>query len=145
MSPTNRTIEEKLAIVQQIRSNSSDVTSVTPLDKSVKTTKYTSGIQNSQNHAQESGNTIFPIFLFIRIVLCLIIFGMIIFMESRYPQVKDYINAMITTEENGNIIDFMSPFTYTLQEGDESAPEEQEGKSVNTSEPSDKNELNEGL
>ncbi len=96
MNPSNRTIEEKLAIIQELRSNK---------------TKQTN---QNQEQTEETGH--FMTFLIVRLVICVLIFGTIAFIGHKNPTVTQYINAMITTEENGNLIDFMSPFTYTLQE-----------------------------
>lgn len=104
MNPSNRTIEEKLAIVQQLKSNS---------NTSTNSKNNTKAIQN-QPHPEESGHLL--AFLIVRLVICVLIFGVIAFIGSKNPAVNQYVNAMITTEENGNLIDFMSPFTYTLQE-----------------------------
>lgn len=139
MNPSNRTIEEKLAIVQQIRSNSNNIVPVKPTDKPFKTTKYTSATQNNHTKAQPDETSPFLVFLIMRIVICVMIFGAFVYMGSRKPELYQYIYTMITTEENRNVIDFMSPFTYTLQEGDESMPETQEGTDADLSEPSGEN------
>ncbi|MBE5885534.1 MAG: hypothetical protein E7284_03920 [Lachnospiraceae bacterium] len=128
MTPSNRTIEEKLAIVQQLKNNSN-----APINSknNVKT------LQN-QSQTEESGH--FLTFLIIRLVICVLIFGIIVFIGSKNPTIKQYVNTMITTEENGNLIDFMSPFTYTLQENVESSSEEkvetQENSNMDTDVPS---------
>ncbi len=96
MNPSNRTIEEKLAIIQELRSNKANQTN------------------QNQEKTEETGH--FMAFLIIRLVICVLIFGIITFIGYKNPTVTQYVNAMITTEENGNLIDFMSPFTYTLQE-----------------------------
>ena len=96
MNPSNRTIEEKLAIIQELRSNKTK--------------------QVNQNKEQTEENSHFMSFLIFRLVICVLTFGAIAFIGHKNPTVTQYINAMITTEENGNLIDFMSPFTYTLQE-----------------------------
>lgn len=111
MTPTNRTIEEKLAIVQQLKNNSG-----------ASTVSKNNG-KSSQNQAQTEETSPFLAFLIIRLVICVILFGVIAFVGTRNPQINRYINTMITAEENGNLIDFMSPFTYTLQENVESAPD----------------------
>ncbi len=116
MNPSNRTIEEKLAIVQQLRSNSTNLSVVKPTDKTLKATKYTSGTQSNPNGTQSEENNHFSAFLIMRIVICVMIFGAFVYMGSRKPELYQCIYAMITSEENGNLIDFMSPFTYTLQE-----------------------------
>ena len=116
MNPSNRSIEEKLAIVQQLRSNSNNIIISKPTDKTHKTTKYTSDTQNNQTQEQPEETGFFLAFLIIRIVICFILFAVFVFIGSRNPELRHYINTMITTEENGNLIDFMSPFTYTLQE-----------------------------
>ena len=137
MNPSNRTIEEKLAIVQQLRSNSNVITLTKPTDKTLKPTKYTQNTYSVQDESnmEESGS--FLALLIIRIVICVILFCMIIFFGSKNPVLKHYINTMITTEENGNLIDFMSPFTYTLQENVESAPEVQDDMNSDVSVPSE--------
>lgn len=135
MNPSNRTIEEKLAIVQQIRSNSNNIVPAKPTDNPLRTTKYTSVNANTQPEETSP----FLAFLIVRIVICIIIFGVFVFMGNRNPELQPYINAMITTEENGNLIDFMSPFTYTLQEGDESTSEVQAGTDAASSAPSGEN------
>ncbi len=106
MNRTNRTIEEKLAIVQQLKSNShgSNPTSKT----------------NYNDISHEEKNLCIA-YLVIRFVICIIIFSSLIIIGTRSPEVGNFVKAMITTEENGNLIDFMSPFTYTLQENIESA------------------------
>lgn len=104
MTPSNRTIEEKLAIVQQLKSSS---------NAPVNSKNNTKALQN-QSQPEESSH--FLTFLIIRLVICVLIFGIIAFIGSKNSNVAQYVNAMITTEENGNLIDFMSPFTYTLQE-----------------------------
>lgn len=101
MNPSNRTIEEKLAIIQELRNNKKKQTN------------------EKQEQTEEASH--FMTFLVVRLVICVLIFGIIAFIGSKNPAIMQYINAMITTEENGNLIDFMSPFTYTLQENDESA------------------------
>ena len=116
MNPSNRTIEEKLAIVQQLRSNANTHSQSKPIDKSFKTSEYSTSLQSGQAQLQEEENSSFFAFLILRIVICLILFGLIIYAEIKNPTFKSYINTMISTEESGNLIDFMSPFTYTLQE-----------------------------
>lgn len=96
MNPSNRTIEEKLAIIQELRSNKTK--------------------QANQNQEQTEETSHFMTFLIIRLVISVLIFATIAFIGHKNPTVIQYINTMITTEENGNLIDFMSPFTYTLQE-----------------------------
>lgn len=96
MNPSNRTIEEKLAIIQELRSNKTK--------------------QVNQNQEQPEETSHFMTFLIIRLVISVLIFATIALIGHKNPTVTQYINAMITTEENGNLIDFMSPFTYTLQE-----------------------------
>lgn len=122
MNPSNRTIEEKLAIVQQLRNNSNAVSGNKANDKSYKTGSGIQIKQNSPNQPQAETTSHFLTFLIVRFVICVIIFGIIAFIGSKNPTITQYVNTMITTEENGNLIDFMSPFTYTLQENDESAP-----------------------
>lgn len=112
MTPSNRTIEEKLAIVQQLKNNS---------NSPVNSKNNVKALQN-QSQPEETGH--FLTFLIIRLVICVLIFGIIVFIGSKNPTIMQYINTMITTEENGNLIDFMSPFTYTLQENVESSSEE---------------------
>lgn len=128
MTPTNRTIEEKLAIVQQLKSNSNAATN----------TKINAKTAQNQPPSEESGP--FLAFLIIRLVICVLIFGVIAFIGSKNPAITQYVNTMITTEENGNLIDFMSPFTYTLQENVESVPEAdaQESESIDSNAPSAK-------
>lgn len=112
MNPSNRTIEEKLAIVQQLRNNSNAVSG----NKTI-TNSYKAGSkQNAAAQSQEEDNSHFHTFLIIRLVICIIIFGIFAFIGYKNPSITQYVNTMITTEENGNLIDFMSPFTYTLQE-----------------------------
>lgn len=115
MNPSNRTIEEKLAIVQQLRNNSNAVSGNKIITNSYKTG---SGINTKPNAAAQSqeDNSHFHTFLIIRLAICIIIFGIFAFIGYKNPSITQNINAMITTEENGNLIDFMSPFTYTLQE-----------------------------
>ena len=108
MNPSNRTIEEKLAIVQQLKGNSSGSSQ--------------SKINPKQNIDAEEKSPYLTL-LIIRCAICLMIFGSIIWLGSKNPTVTQYIHAMITTEENGNLIDFMSPFTYTLQENVERTSE----------------------
>ena len=96
MNPSNRTIEEKLAIIQELRSNKTK--------------------QANQNQEQTEETSHFMTFLIIRLVISVLIISTIAFIGHKNPIVIQYINTMITTEENGNLIDFMSPFTYTLQE-----------------------------
>ena len=139
MTPSNRTIEEKLALVQQLRSNTNNITPVKPTDKTFKTAKYNSGTKNNQIPVQPEETNPFLVFLIVRIIICVIIFGVFVFIVNRNPELQYYINAIITTEENGNLIDFMSPFTYTLQEGDQSAPNAQEGSGADTGTPSEEN------
>ena len=121
MNQSNRTIEEKLAIVQQMRNTSNSSPNHKNTDKILKTSKNTQLLQTSQNDTQTEEPSNFIAFLIVRLVICMILFGIVAFMGTRNPDLNRYINAMITTEENGNLIDFMSPFTYTLQENDESA------------------------
>ncbi len=116
MNPSNRSIEEKLAIVQQLRNNSNIDSGNKTNDKSYKTSNGIQIKQNSPNQQQAEASSHFLTFLIIRLVICVLIFGIIAFIGSQNPTVTQYVNAMITTEENGNLIDFMSPFTYTLQE-----------------------------
>ena len=115
MNPSNRTIEEKLAIVQQLRNNSNAVSGNKIITNSY---KAVSGINTKPNAAAQSqeDNSHFHTFLIIRLVICVIIFAAIAFIGYKNPSITQYVNTMITTEENGNLIDFMSPFTYTLQE-----------------------------
>ena len=121
MNQSNRTIEEKLAIVQQMRNTSNASANHKNTDKIFKTSRNTQLLQTSQNDTQTEESSPFLAFLIVRLVICMILFGIVAFMGTRNPDLNRYINAMITTEENGNLIDFMSPFTYTLQENDESA------------------------
>ena len=139
MNPSNRTIEEKLAIVQQLRSNSNNSSPSKTTEKILKTSKYISETANNQNQTQDEEIGLFPVFLIIRIAICFMLFGVFIFMGSRNPEWKLYINTMITAEENGNLIDFMTPFTYTLQEGDESTSEIQEETETDLNLPSEEN------
>ncbi len=140
MNPSNRTIEEKLAIVQQLRNNASS-TLAKPTDKTLKTTKYTHSLQSTQTQSQPEETSPFLAFLIVRIIICFILFGVIVFAGSKNPALKHYVNAIITTEENGNLIDFMSPFTYTLQENIESTSdtnsETQDSESAEPSVPSE--------
>ncbi len=137
MNQSNRTIEEKLAIVQQLRNTSNTSHNHKNTDNSFKIYKNTQLLQASQNDAQPDETSPFLTFLIIRFVICVILFGVIAFMGTRNPEWNSYINAMITTEENGNLIDFMSPFTYTLQENDESAPDVQDDGTTDISAPSE--------
>ena len=130
MNQSNRTIEEKLAIVQQLRNASNSSPNHKNTDKALKTSKNTQLLQTSQNQAQTEEPSNFFAFIIVRLVICLILFGVIAFMGTRNPDLNRYINIMITTEENGNLIDFMSPFTYTLQENDESASDLQDNTDV---------------
>ena len=130
MNQSNRTIEEKLAIVQQLRNASNSSPNHKNTDKILKTSKNTQLLQTSQNDTQPDESSPFIAFLIVRLVICLILFGVIAFMGTRNPDLNRYINAMITTEENGNLIDFMSPFTYTLQENDESASDLQDNTDI---------------
>ncbi len=136
MNPSNRTIEEKLAIVQQLRSNSNAVSGSKTITNSYKASSINTK-SNTSDESQEEDNSHFLAFLVVRFVICVIIFGIIAFIGSKNPTVNQYVNAMITTEENGNLIDFMSPFTYTLQENVESAPEVQGDMNSDTSAPSE--------
>ncbi len=104
MNPSNRTIEEKLAIVQQLKSNSNDKTS---------SKKYVSNVADGLP-TEDTGHFFAP--LVIRLVICIAIFGITVYAENKNPQFGNYLDKIITTQENGNLIDFMSPFTYTLQE-----------------------------
>lgn len=126
MNQSNRTIEEKLAIVQQLRNASNSSSNHKNPDKALKTSKNTQLLQTSQNDIPPEEPSNFFAFLIVRLVICLILFGVIAFMGTRNPDLNRYINIMITTEENGNLIDFMSPFTYTLQENNESASDLQD-------------------
>ena len=137
MNPSNRTIEEKLAIVQQLRNNSSALTQSKPTDKILKTSKYTPSPQSAQIHPEKEEVSPFFVFLIVRIVISVILLSAVIFMWNCNQELCGYLNAMITTEENGNLIDFMSPFTYTLQENVESAPEVQGDMNSDTSAPSE--------
>lgn len=137
MNPSNRTIEEKLAIVQQLRSNSNAVSGSKTITNSYKAGNSINTKSNASDESQEEDNSHFLAFLVVRFVICVIIFGIIAFIGSKNPTVNQYVNAMITTEENGNLIDFMSPFTYTLQENVESAPEVQGDMNSDTSAPSE--------
>lgn len=116
MNPSNRTIEEKLAIVQQLRSNSNAVSGSKTITNSYKAGSSINTKSNASAESLEHDNSHFLAFLVVRLVICLLIFGVIAFIGSKNPTVNQYVNTMITTEENGNLIDFMSPFTYTLQE-----------------------------
>ncbi len=138
MNPSNRSIEEKLAIVQQLRNNSNTVSGNKTNDKSYKTGTVIQIKQNPPNQPQTETSSRILTFLIIRLVICVLIFGVIAFIGSKNPTVNQYVNAMITTEENGNLIDFMSPFTYTLQENVECAPEAdaQESESIDSNAPS---------
>ena len=137
MNHSNRTIEEKLAIVQQLRSNANTTTNNRGYDKSYKTNNNFKPLQPVQNPQDTEESSPFLAFLFVRIVICVVLFCIIAFMGTRNPELHRYINTMITTEENGNLIDFMSPFTYTLQENVESAPEVQGDMNSDTSAPSE--------
>ncbi len=125
MNPSNRTIEEKLAIVRQLRNNSNAGSGNKTASNSYKTSSSINPKQNELSQSQEE-NSHFLTFLIIRLVICVLIFGILAFVGSKNPTITHYINVMITTEENGNLIDFMSPFTYTLQENDESASDLQD-------------------
>ena len=116
MNPSNRTIEEKLAIVQQLRNNSNAVSGSKTITNSYKTSSGINAKSNASAQSAEEDNSHFLAFLIIRLVICIIIFGIFAFIGYKNPSITQYVNTMITTEENGNLIDFMSPFTYTLQE-----------------------------
>lgn len=137
MNPSNRTIEEKLAIVQQLRNNSNAVSGNKNITNSYKTSSRINTKQNLSPQSQDEDNSYFLAFLIIRFLICMIIFGIIAFIGTKNPTVNQCVNTMITTEENGNLIDFMSPFTYTLQENVESAPEVQGDMNSDTSAPSE--------
>ena len=139
MNPSNRTIEEKLAIVQQLRNNSNAVSGNKIITNSYKAGSGINTKPNAAAQSQEEDNSHFLAFLIIRLVICIIIFGIFAFIGYKNPSITQYVNTMITTEENGNLIDFMSPFTYTLQEGDQSAPNAQEGSGADTGTPSEEN------
>ncbi len=138
MNPSNRTIEEKLAIVQQLRNNSNASSGNKNITNSYKAGRSVNTKQNALAESQEEDNSHFLAFIVVRFVICMLIFGVIAFIGSKNPTVNQCVNAMITTEENGNLIDFMSPFTYTLQENVESAPEAdtQESESIDPNAPS---------
>ena len=116
MNPSNRTIEEKLAIVQQLRNNSNAGSGNKNITNSYKTSSRINTKQNLSPPSQDEDNSYFLAFLIIRLVICIIIFGVFAFIGYKNPSIIKCVNTMITTEENGNLIDFMSPFTYTLQE-----------------------------
>lgn len=126
MNRTNRTIEEKLAIVQQLKNNSAASKTM---------------LKTNQKDISPKEKNLCMVYIVIRLVICILLFGAIVFIGSQSPAVGKFVGAMITTEENGNLIDFMSPFTYTLQENVESAPgadaETQESESPDTSVPSE--------
>ena len=137
MNPSNRTIEEKLAIVQQLRNNSNAVSGNKIITNSY---KAGSGINTKPNAAAQSleeDNSHFLTFLVVRLVICVIVFAAIAFIGYKNPSITQYVNTMITTEENGNLIDFMSPFTYTLQEENESTSEMHEDDKTDTDAPSE--------
>lgn len=106
MNQTNRSIEEKLAIVQQLKSN--PVTSKTIPPK---------------NNISPEEKSLYMVYIVIRLIICILLFGAIVFIGSKSPAVGNFVRSMLTTEENANLIDFMSPFTYTLQEDSESVPD----------------------
>lgn len=133
MNPSNRTIDEKVAIVQQLRNNSNAVSGNKNITNSYKTSSKINTKQNLSPQSQDEDNSYFLAFLIIRFLICMIIFGIIAFIGTKNPTVNQCVNTMITTEENGNLIDFMSPFTYTLQENVESAPEVQGDMNSDTS------------
>ncbi len=137
MNPSNRTIEEKLAIVQQLRNNSNAVSGNKNITNSYKTSSRINTKQNLSPQSQDEDNSYFLAFLIVRFVICVIIFGTIAFIGYKNPSIIQCVNTMITTEENGNLIDFMNPFTYTLQENVESAPEVQGDMNSDTSAPSE--------
>ena len=139
MNLSNRTIEEKLAIVQQLRNNSNAVSGNKIITNSYKAGSGINTKPNAAAQSQEEDNSHFHTFLIIRLVICIIIFGVFAFIGYKNPSITQYVNTMITTEENGNLIDFMSPFTYTLQENVESAPEAdaQESESIDSNAPSE--------
>lgn len=137
MNPSNRTIEEKLAIVQQLRNNSNAVSGSKTITNSYKASSSIYTKQNLSPQSQDEDNSYFLAFLIIRLVICVIFFAAIAFIGYKNPSVIKCVNTMITTEENGNLIDFMSPFTYTLQENVESAPEVQGDIKSDTSAPSE--------
>lgn len=116
MNPSNRTIEEKLAIVQQLRNNSNAVSVNKIITNSYKAGSGINTKPTAAAQSKEEDNSHFLTFLIIRLVICIIIFGILAFIGYKNPSITQYVNTMITTEENGNLIDFMSPFTYTLQE-----------------------------
>ncbi len=116
MNPSNRTIEEKLAIIQQLRNNSNAVSGSKTITNSYKTSSGINAKSNASAQSSEEDNSHFLAFLIVRLVICIIIFGIFAFIGYKNPSITQYVNTMITTEENGNLIDFMSPFTYTLQE-----------------------------
>ena len=116
MNPSNRTIEEKLAIVQQLKNNSNAVSGNKNITNSYKTSSRINTKPNASTESQEDDSSHFLAFLIVRFVICVIIFGTIAFIGYKNPSIIQYVNTMITTEENGKLIDFMSPFTYTLQE-----------------------------
>lgn len=116
MNLSNRTIEEKLAIVQQLRNNSNAVSGNKIITNSYKAGSGINTKPNAAAQSQEEDNSHFLAFLIVRLVICIIIFGIFAFIGYKNPSITQYVNTMITTEENGNLIDFMSPFTYTLQE-----------------------------
>lgn len=116
MNPSNRTIEEKLAIVQQLRNNSNAGSGSKTITNSYKTSSGINTKPYASAQSQEEDNSYFIAFLVVRLVICVIIFAAIAFIGYKNPSVIPCVNKMITTEENGNLIDFMSPFTYTLQE-----------------------------
>ena len=123
MNPSNRTIEEKLAIVQQLRNNSNAVSGSKTITNSYKGDSSINAKHNTLSQSQDEDNSHFHTFLIIRLVICIIIFGIFAFIGYKNPSITQYFNTMITTEENGNLIDFMSPFTYTLQENVERTSE----------------------
>ncbi len=113
MAGSNRTIEEKLAIVQQLKSNNADAIPLVSTKLSRNTTEET-----------KEEHSFYPVFLIIRLAVCVLLFGLFAWFSAANPMIKEVAHALICTEENGNLIDFMSPFTYTLQEDVESTSEE---------------------
>ena len=137
MNTSNRTIEEKLAIVQQLRSNSNASSNNKSNNNLYKTSNGIQAKQSNQNNTQQEESGSFLAFFIIRFVICILIFGAIILFGMKNPSLVRQITTIIQTEENGKLIDFMSPFTYTLQEENESTSEMHEADKTDTDAPSE--------